>query len=166
VRFFFLPSLLLSKFVQQFLSYIKYIVFINLLANQCIALFDCCIDSSKIQSRSICLQITVSSLSDFSETNLVFTFKNKTKPHPSVISELCQLAPPAEQLYKQNLQEYLTAKVALTIRISIPSSNGQRTKTIRGLIERAGKFVFLKNDGQESTVTVRFSAKRYRSCRH
>ena len=39
---------------------------------------------------------------------------------------MCQLAPPAEQLYKRNLQEYLTAKVALAIRISIPSSNGQR----------------------------------------
>jgi hypothetical protein len=41
------------------------------------------------------------------------------------------------------------------VRISIPSSNGQRTKTIRGLIERAGKFVFSKSDGQESTVAVR-----------
>ena len=42
------------------------------------------------------------------------------------------------------------------VRISIPSSNGQRTKTIRGLVERAGKFVFSKNDGQESTVAVCF----------
>ena len=42
------------------------------------------------------------------------------------------------------------------VKISIPSSNGRRTKTIRGLIERAGKFVFSKNDGQESTVGVRF----------
>jgi hypothetical protein len=42
------------------------------------------------------------------------------------------------------------------VRISIPSANGQRTKTIRGLIERAGMFVFSKNDGQESTVAVCF----------
>jgi eukaryotic translation initiation factor 2C len=42
------------------------------------------------------------------------------------------------------------------VRISIPSSSGQRTKTIRGLIERAGKFVFSKNDGQESTVALHF----------
>ena len=42
------------------------------------------------------------------------------------------------------------------VRISIPSSSGRRTKTIRGLIERAGKFVFSKDDGQESTVAVRF----------
>ena len=42
------------------------------------------------------------------------------------------------------------------VRISIPSSSGRRTKTIRGLIERAGKFVFSKNDGQESTVGVGF----------
>jgi len=42
------------------------------------------------------------------------------------------------------------------VRISIPSSKGQRTKTIRGLIERAGKFVFSKNDGQESTVGLHF----------
>jgi eukaryotic translation initiation factor 2C len=41
------------------------------------------------------------------------------------------------------------------LRISIPSSNGQRTKSIRGLVERGGKFVFSKNDGQESTVAVR-----------
>lgn len=40
------------------------------------------------------------------------------------------------------------------VRISIPSPNGQRTKTIRDLIERAGKFILLKNDGQESTVAV------------
>ena len=40
------------------------------------------------------------------------------------------------------------------VQISIPTSNGRRTKTIRGLIERAGKFVFSKNDGQESTVAV------------
>jgi hypothetical protein len=40
------------------------------------------------------------------------------------------------------------------VQISIPSANGRRTKTIRGLIERAGKFVFSKNDGQESTVAV------------
>ena len=33
---------------------------------------------------------------------------------------------------------------------------GQRTKTIRGLIERAGNFVFSKNDGQESIVAVCF----------
>jgi len=31
------------------------------------------------------------------------------------------------------------------LRISIPSSNGQRTKTIRGLIKRAGNFVFSKS---------------------
>jgi hypothetical protein len=42
------------------------------------------------------------------------------------------------------------------VRITVPSSNGRRTKTIRGLIECAGKFVFSKNDGQESTVGVRF----------
>jgi hypothetical protein len=42
------------------------------------------------------------------------------------------------------------------VKISIPSSRGPRTKIIRGLIERAGKFVFSKNDGQESTVGVRF----------
>ena len=42
------------------------------------------------------------------------------------------------------------------VRISIPSANGQRTKIIRGLIERAGNFVFSKNDGQESTVAVSF----------
>ena len=90
--FFFRLFLLLSKFVQQFLSYIKYIVFINLLANQCIALFHCCIDPSEIQSCSICLQ-TEPALSRLrfhpSETNLLFTFKNKTKPHPSLISKLC-----------------------------------------------------------------------------
>ena len=40
--------------------------------------------------------------------------------------------------------------------ITIPAANGKRRKTIRGLIERAGKFVFSKNDGQESTVGVRF----------
>jgi hypothetical protein len=40
------------------------------------------------------------------------------------------------------------------VRISIPSSKGQRTKTIRGLIEHAENFVFSKNDGQESTVGV------------
>lgn len=43
------------------------------------------------------------------------------------------------------------------LRISIPTSNGRRTKTIRGLIERAGKFEFSKNDGQESTVAVSVS---------
>jgi len=42
------------------------------------------------------------------------------------------------------------------LRISIPTSNGRRTKTIRGLIERAGKFEFSKNDGQESTVALHF----------
>jgi eukaryotic translation initiation factor 2C len=42
------------------------------------------------------------------------------------------------------------------LRISIPSSNGQRTKSIRGLVERGGKFVFSKNDGQESTVALHF----------
>ena len=42
------------------------------------------------------------------------------------------------------------------VQISIPSAKGQRTKIIRGLIERAGKFVFSKNDGQESTVAVRY----------
>jgi len=42
------------------------------------------------------------------------------------------------------------------VRISIPSSKGQRTKIIRGLVERAGKFVFSKNDGQESTVALHF----------
>ena len=40
------------------------------------------------------------------------------------------------------------------VRIRIPSSSGHRTKTIRGLIEHAGKFVFSKNDGEESTVAV------------
>jgi hypothetical protein len=42
------------------------------------------------------------------------------------------------------------------VRISIPSANGQRTKTIRGLIERtaSGKFVFSKNDGQGSTQAI------------
>jgi len=40
------------------------------------------------------------------------------------------------------------------VQISIPSSNGTRMKTIRSLIERAGKFVFSKNVGQESTVAV------------
>jgi len=35
-------------------------------------------------------------------------------------------------------------------------SSGKRTKTIRGLIERAGKFVFSKNDGQETTVALHF----------
>jgi eukaryotic translation initiation factor 2C len=40
------------------------------------------------------------------------------------------------------------------VRITIPASSGRRTKTIRGLIERGGKFVFSKNDGQESTVAV------------
>jgi hypothetical protein len=40
------------------------------------------------------------------------------------------------------------------VRISIPSSNKQ-TKIICGLIERAGKFVFSKNDGQKSTVAIR-----------
>lgn len=33
-----------------------------------------------------------------------------------------------------------------------------------GPIERARRFVFSKNEGQESTVVVRFSVKR--SCRH
>jgi len=42
------------------------------------------------------------------------------------------------------------------VRISIPSSSGKRTKTIRGLVERAGKFVFSKNDGQETTVALHF----------
>jgi hypothetical protein len=51
----------------------------------------------------------------------------------------------------QQLERFLN-----NVRISIPSSNGQRTKTIHGLIERAGKFVFSKNDGRESTVAVRF----------
>jgi hypothetical protein len=40
------------------------------------------------------------------------------------------------------------------VRISIPASNGQRTKTIHGFIEHAGRFIFSKNDGQESTVAV------------
>jgi hypothetical protein len=35
------------------------------------------------------------------------------------------------------------------VQILIPSSSGRRTKTIRGLIERGGKFVFSKNDDQE-----------------
>lgn len=91
--FFFLLSLLLSKFVQKFLSYIKYIVFINLLANQCIALFHCCIDLLKSRVAVYACKLNPLypnygfSLSDFSETNLVFTFKfkNKTKPHPNVI---------------------------------------------------------------------------------
>ena len=39
------------------------------------------------------------------------------------------------------------------VRISIPGSSGKRTKTIRGLVEHAGRFVFSKND-QESTVAV------------
>jgi len=37
-------------------------------------------------------------------------------------------------------------------------------KWTKDLIERARKFVFSKNEGQESTVAVRFSVKR--SCRH
>jgi len=52
------------------------------------------------------------------------------------------------------------------VRISIPASSGRRTKTIRGLIERAGKFVFSKNDGQDSTVAVFpfFSIYSFVSC--
>ncbi|KAF8811942.1 argonaute-like protein [Phlegmacium glaucopus] len=42
------------------------------------------------------------------------------------------------------------------VRISVPASSGRRTKTIRGLIEHAGKFIFSKNDGQESTVARHF----------
>jgi hypothetical protein len=42
------------------------------------------------------------------------------------------------------------------VKIPIPSSSGPRTKIIHGLIEHAGKFVFSKNDGQESTVGMRF----------
>jgi hypothetical protein len=56
------------------------------------------------------------------------------------------------------MTEVLTAQEAgflNNLRISIPSSNGQRTKTICGLVKHAGKFVFSKNDGQESTVVVR-----------
>ena len=53
-----------------------------------------------------------------------------------------------DQKFKQ-LERFLT-----NVRISIPASNGKRTKTIRGLIEHAGQFVFSKNDGQESTVAV------------
>jgi eukaryotic translation initiation factor 2C len=56
----------------------------------------------------------------------------------------------ADPKFKQ-LERFLN-----NVRISIPSANGQRTKTIRGLIERAGNFVFSKNDGQESTVAVCF----------
>ena len=42
------------------------------------------------------------------------------------------------------------------VQIRIHTSNGKRMKTIRGHIEHAGKFVFSKNDGQESTVVVCF----------
>lgn len=41
------------------------------------------------------------------------------------------------------------------VKIHIQTS-GRKTKTIRGLIEYAGKFVFSKNDGQESTVARHF----------
>lgn len=41
------------------------------------------------------------------------------------------------------------------VRISVPASTGRRTKTIYGLIERAGTFVFSKDNGQDSTVAVR-----------
>ena len=42
------------------------------------------------------------------------------------------------------------------VKISIPTSNGQGTKTIHGLIECVRRFTFSKNDGQESTVAVCF----------
>jgi eukaryotic translation initiation factor 2C len=51
----------------------------------------------------------------------------------------------------KRLEKFLT-----NVRITIPSPSGKRTKMIRGLIERAGKFVFSKNDGQESTVALHF----------
>ena len=53
-----------------------------------------------------------------------------------------------DQKFKQ-LEKFLT-----NVQISIPASNGKRTKKIRGLIEHAGKFVFSKDDGQENTVAV------------
>jgi hypothetical protein len=43
------------------------------------------------------------------------------------------------------------------VKIPIPSSSGPRTNIIHGLIEHAGKFVFSKNNGQESTVGMRFN---------
>ena len=52
--------------------------------------------------------------------------------------------------FKQ-LEHFLT-----NVKISIPTSNGRGTKTIHGLIERVRRFTFSKNDGQESTVAVRF----------
>lgn len=55
---------------------------------------------------------------------------------------------PSDPKFKQ-LEKFLN-----NVQISIPTSNGRRTKTIRGLVERAGRFVFSKNDGQESTVAV------------
>jgi eukaryotic translation initiation factor 2C len=66
-------------------------------------------------------------------------------------TDISVLKMPSSDLRFKQLEKFLN-----NVRISIRSSSGKRTKTIRGLVGRAGKFVFSKNDDQEITVAVSF----------
>ena len=66
------------------------------------------------------------------------------------VNDLSALNPSSNSPKFKQLEIFLN-----NVQILIPLSSG-KTKTIRGLIERGGKFVFSKNDDQESTVGVSF----------
>ena len=46
------------------------------------------------------------------------------------------------------------AKFHENVWITVLAPNGWKTQTICGLIEYAGRFVYLKNDGQDSTIAI------------